>query len=157
MGVWRTKNERLQEINTTKALHTHHVAMSGSHVLIMWNVCENKSEGRNEANIGVSELVVKNYQDITYCQCARQIFNKVGYPPPHPPIVSTHYPPCTGVNSGTRLRSSSEAKGRVRGEAMHDCVLVKKIKMIHKKISSGIHQIVRHYSPSSGRPVPHPS
>ena len=52
VGVWRTKNERLQEINTTKALHTHHVAMSGSHVLIMWNVCENKSEGRNEANNG---------------------------------------------------------------------------------------------------------
>jgi len=32
------------------------------------------------------------------------------------------------VNSGIRLRSSSEAKG---GGDMHDCVLMKKIKMIH--------------------------
>jgi len=87
VGVWRTKNERLQEINTTKALHTHHVAMSGSHVLIMWNVCEDKSEGRNEANT-VLAIGVKKYQDITSCQCARQIFNKVGTPPAPP----THRP-----------------------------------------------------------------
>jgi hypothetical protein len=44
-GGWGgPKNERQQEINTTKALHTHHVAISGSHVLIMWNVCEDKGE-----------------------------------------------------------------------------------------------------------------
>ena len=36
-----------RNMTETRDLHTHHEAMSGSHVVIIWNVCEESDEGES--------------------------------------------------------------------------------------------------------------